>query len=223
MQLDAYPAQQRHHDGTPSPGQFFLTHVIPRGRSHILTGADNAEGAPQHAGVERKRPGYDWKSIFLQALGEVPVVSHAAKAAGIDRTTAYSARETDEAFAKAWDDAMEQGVDEAEAEAFRRAVQGHEEPVVYKGHIAPLMAPVFCDLSGMPVIDEITGTQKWAPVLDDQGRPVPLTVRKHSDALLTVILKGRRKKVYAEKTEVEHSGAVDVATTLMAARKRAGV
>ena len=175
--------------------------------------------------MERKRPGYDWKPLFIQALCQVPVVSHASKAAGIDRTTAYSARDTDDAFAKAWDDAMEAGVDEAEAEAFRRAVQGYEEPVVYQGHIAPLMAPVFDDLTGLPVIDELTNTQKWAPVLDDQGRPVPLTVRRHSDALLTVILKGRRKKVYAERTELTGAdgGPVSVAETLMAARKRSGL
>lgn len=188
-------------------------------------GAVKPRAAPHDAGVERKRLGYDWKPIFLQALCAVPVVSHACKAAGIDRTTAYAARETDKAFGEAWDTAMEHGVDEAEAEAFRRAVLGYEEPVVYQGHIAPLMAPVFCDLSGMPVIDELTGTQKWAPVLDENGRPVPLTVRRHSDALLTTILKGRRKKVYAERTELTGAdgGPVSVAETLMAARKRSGL
>lgn len=167
----------------------------------------------------------DWKPVFLAALRVVPVVARAAEGAGVTRQAAYAARENDEAFAQAWDDAIEHGVDAAEAEAFRRAVQGYEEPVVYQGHIAPLMAPVFCDLSGMPVIDELTGTQKWAPVLDENGRPVPLTVRRHSDALLTTILKGRRKKVYADRTELTGAdgGPVSVAETLMAARKRSGL
>lgn len=168
---------------------------------------------------------FDWKPAFLASLRVVPVVARACEAVGIDRTMAYKARDVDEDFAKAWDDAMEHGVDAAEAEAFRRAVQGYEEPVVYQGQITPRMAPVFCDLSGLPVIDEFTGTQKWAPVLDDQGRPIPLTVRKHSDALLTTILKGRRKKVYAERTELTGAdgGPVSVAETLMAARKRSGL
>ena len=38
--------------------------------------------------------------------------------------------------------------------------------------------------------------------LDDNGQPIPLTVRKHSDAILALVLKGRRKKVYADRTEL---------------------
>lgn len=108
---------------------------------------------------------FDWKLAFLAALRELPVVAHACKAVGIERSTAYRARETDQAFAQAWDDAMEEGIDRAEQEAFRRAVAGYEKPVWYKG--------------------ELVGTE---------------TV--HSDALLALILKGRRKKVYAERTEL---------------------
>lgn len=108
---------------------------------------------------------YDWKALFLVALAEVPVIAHACKAAGVNRVTAWRARETDPEFAKAWDDAMEEGIDRAEQEAFRRAVVGYEKPVWYKG--------------------KLVGTE---------------TV--HSDALLALILKGRRKKLYAERTEL---------------------
>lgn len=108
---------------------------------------------------------YDWKALFLVALAEVPVIAHACKAAGVNRVTAWRAREADPEFAKAWDDAMEEGIDRAEQEAFRRAVVGYEKPVWYKG--------------------ELVGTE---------------TV--HSDALLALILKGRRKKLYAERTEL---------------------
>lgn len=108
---------------------------------------------------------YDWKALFLVALAEVPVIAHACKAAGVNRVTAWRARETDPEFAKAWDDAMEEGIDRAEQEAFRRAVVGYEKPVWYKG--------------------ELVGAE---------------TV--HSDALLALILKGRRKKLYAERTEL---------------------
>lgn len=156
--------------------------------------------------MERKRPGYDWKPIFLQALALVPVVAHACKAAGIDRTTAYSARDHNEDFAKAWDDAMENGVDEAEAEAFRRAVQGFEEPVVYQGAVS---YHVQRDAQGNPVMGA-----DGRPVLlvDAKGNPVPITVRRHSDALLTVILKGRRKRIYAERTELTGAEGGPVAT-----------
>jgi hypothetical protein len=42
-------------------------------------------------------------------------------------------RQADQAFAEAWEDAMEAGVDRAEQEAFRRGVHGFEEPVIYQG------------------------------------------------------------------------------------------
>ena len=139
---------------------------------------------------------FDWKPAFLAALRELPVIAHACKAVDIERSTAYRAREADEGFAKAWDAAMEDGIDRAEQEAFRRGVVGFEEPVVDKGRLAyryeRYEAP---DVNG--VVQE-----QWRMCLDDQGQPIPLTVRKHSDALLGLVLKGRRKSVYAERKEL---------------------
>lgn len=108
---------------------------------------------------------FDWKPIFLAALREVPVVSRACDAVGIERSTAYRAREADEQFAKDWDDAMEVGIDRAEAEAFRRAVEGTEKGVWHQG--------------------VQVGTE-----------------RVYSDALMSLVLKGRRKKIYADRTEL---------------------
>jgi len=76
---------------------------------------------------------FPWREVFLAALREWPIVQHACDAVGIERCTAYRARLADEAFAKAWDDAMESGVDKAEREAFRRAVEGVEEAVWHQG------------------------------------------------------------------------------------------
>lgn len=135
---------------------------------------------------------YDWKPIFLAALAELPVVTHACNAAGINRSTVSRAREADEDFAKAWDEAMEQGIDKAEQEAFRRAVVGFEEPVIDKGRLAYRYERYEAE----------DGTEHYRPVLDEHGQPVPLTVRKHSDALLALYLKGRRKSVYAERKEL---------------------
>lgn len=144
---------------------------------------------------------FPWRPVFLAALREYPVVQHACNVAGIERCTAYRARQADESFAAEWEDAMEAGIDRAEQEAFRRAVTGFEEPVVYQGQVSPRMEPQF-DEDGNPIIDPTTKTQAWGPVRDANGRIVPLTVRKHSDALLALVLKGRRKKVYAERTEL---------------------
>lgn len=135
---------------------------------------------------------YDWKPIFLEALADVPVVSHACRVVGISYRHAYKTRETDEDFAKAWDEAMEQGIDRAEQEAFRRAVVGFEEPVIDKGRLAYRYERY--------VDDE--GVEHYRILLDANGQPVPLTVRKHSDALMALMLKGRRKKVFADRTEL---------------------
>lgn len=139
---------------------------------------------------------FDWKPAFLAALRELPVIAHACKAVGIERSTAYRARETDEAFAEAWDAAVEDGVDRAEQEAFRRAVVGFEEPVIDKGRLAYRYERY--------EVEDVNGVKQehYRLQLDANGQPIPLTVRKHSDALLALYLKGRRKKVYAERTEV---------------------
>lgn len=78
---------------------------------------------------------FDWKPAFLAALAEVPVVARACAAVGIERSTAYRAREADERFAQAWDDAMEEGIDKAEQEAFRRAVEGTDKGVWHQGQL----------------------------------------------------------------------------------------
>jgi hypothetical protein len=132
-------------------------------------------------------PPTHWRETFLAALAEYPIVSHAARLAGVGYRNAYLHREKDEEFAKAWDDALEQGVDRAEQEAFRRAVVGYERYVATHTHAE----------TGEQVEEE-----KWRMVLDAHGQPIPLTTPKQSDALLSLVLKGRRKKVYADRTEL---------------------
>lgn len=164
---------------------------------------------------------FPWQPAFLAALREMPVVQHACNTVGIERSTAYRARLADEAFAKAWEEAMEAGVDRAEQEAFRRGVVGFHEPVIDKGRL--------CFVYERYLDDD--GQEQWRMKLDDQGQPIPLTVRKHSDPMLALILKGRRKQVYAERTEVTGADggpvatdntvrATRVAALLEAARKR---
>ena len=108
---------------------------------------------------------YPWREAFLAALREYPVLGHACEAAGVNRSTAWRARENDPEFAQDVADAMEAGIDKAEREAFARGVTGWHEPVFHKG--------------------EIVGE-----------------VLKKSDAMLALVLKGRRKSVYADRTEI---------------------
>jgi len=70
---------------------------------------------------------------FLQALTSACNVTAACKAAGIGRQTAYQWREDDPNFALAWSGALEEAVDALEKEAWRRAHDGTDKPIVYQG------------------------------------------------------------------------------------------
>lgn len=74
------------------------------------------------------------RAAFLKALEENGGnITAACKSARYPRQTAYEARERDPAFAKAWDEAMERGIDALEDEALRRAHNGTLKPVYYQG------------------------------------------------------------------------------------------
>ena len=62
-----------------------------------------------------------WMPVFLKRLAKSPNVSAAARAAKIDRKTAYRVRHASEDFAAAWDDALEQGVDALVENVWTRA------------------------------------------------------------------------------------------------------
>lgn len=108
---------------------------------------------------------HHWTKAFLGALSEVGLLTYAAEAAGVDRSTVFRRRREDEEFEQAVQDALEQAADKLEREARRRAVEGVEEPV-YQG-----------------------------------GKRVG-TKLVYSDTLLALLLKGRRKQVFAERTEI---------------------
>lgn len=74
-----------------------------------------------------------WRDSFLAALAAVGNVSEAAKAAGVSRAFVYTERKADPAFAALWDDALDGAADVMEREAFRRAVEGVDEPVFQQG------------------------------------------------------------------------------------------
>lgn len=73
------------------------------------------------------------KAAFLDTLRETANVTLAARSVGITLGTAYKHRKDDALFAERWAEAIDEAVDMLEAEAHRRAFQGTEEPVFYKG------------------------------------------------------------------------------------------
>lgn len=135
---------------------------------------------------------YPWHEPFLAALRQYPVLQHACDAVGVDRSTAWRQMQRDKEFKAAMDEAMEAGIDRAEQEAFRRAVVGYEEPVVHQGRLSFVYERYL----------DADGEEKYRQVLDDKGQPVPLTIRKHSDALLAKVLSARRQAYRTERTEL---------------------
>lgn len=83
----------------------------------------------------RRRTKRTWQEPFLDSLRQGHTISHAAKDAGITTGTAYQARGIDPDFFAEWDDALEQGTDLLEEEAWRRAKEGTPEPVFFQGEI----------------------------------------------------------------------------------------
>lgn len=75
----------------------------------------------------------DLKASFIDRLRAHGNVSKAAAECGIASGTAYSHRADDPAFARDWDAALEERLDNAEEELYRRAVEGFDEPAFYKG------------------------------------------------------------------------------------------
>lgn len=72
---------------------------------------------------------------FLTALADTCNVSESARAAGFSRRAAYDWREADTEFAALWDDAEQEAADKLEREAWRRAVEGTDKPIVHKGEV----------------------------------------------------------------------------------------
>jgi hypothetical protein len=62
------------------------------------------------------------------------------------------------------------------------------------------------DDKGAPIV-RLVDVKRPRRKLDANGQPVILTVAKKSDALLALLLKGRRKEVFADRTELTGADA----------------
>jgi hypothetical protein len=73
------------------------------------------------------------RRAFVAALHEGRSVTGAARAVGLNRTLLYKWRAEMPDFAAAWDEAVETAADLLEEEALRRALQGVQKPIFYRG------------------------------------------------------------------------------------------
>lgn len=118
------------------------------------------------------------RELFFQILEDTCSPKQAAAAVGISRQTAFYHKANDAEFRSRWDKAVEVALDALLDEAYRRAAIGVDEPVIHGGRLAT-------------VADALTGEER------------PLTVRKHSDRLLEVLLKFRYGEQMADRLRVK--------------------
>lgn len=133
------------------------------------------------------------KELFIRVLQDTASPKAAAQACGISRTCAFEHRASDPEFKVRWEQAIELAMDALLDEAYRRACVGVDEPVVYQGQLSK----------------------------DSDGNP--LTVKRHSDRLLEVLLKFRFGDQMADRlrVKVDSSGLSPEALLAMSADERA--
>ncbi len=138
------------------------------------------------------------QELFLQILEDTASPKQAAQVCGISRRLAFEYKTKDLEFRRRWEQAIDVAMDALLDEAYRRACIGVEEPVIYQGQLSMTR-------------DDATGEER------------PLTVRKHSDRLLEVMLKFRYGDQLADRlrVRVEDTGLSAEALLQMPADERA--
>ena len=71
------------------------------------------------------------RDVFLRQLRKGLSITAAATASGYERSSIYAARERDEDFAKAMDDAIESGTDRLEDIGYRRACRSSDRLLTF--------------------------------------------------------------------------------------------
>jgi len=122
------------------------------------------------------------QDAFLAEYRLCATVTHAAEIALISRRTHYVWIEKDSAYAAAFEEAKVAASDALIKEARRRAVQGVEEPVFYKGELVQTIRKysdtllIFLLKGALPEVYreryEISGGDKPIKVKSDPGREV---------------------------------------------------
>lgn len=73
------------------------------------------------------------KRLFLEAFRQTGIILAGIRAAGINLRTHYRWLERDVLYAAAFEDAKQEALEILEAEARRRALNGVEKPIYYRG------------------------------------------------------------------------------------------
>lgn len=136
---------------------------------------------------------HEWIESFIASLTLVPNVSEACRRAGITRQAAYKRRESDPDFAARWDDAVEVSTDDLVGECYRRAKEGCDKPVFYKGGLCGMIRE-YSDTLAIFLLKahrrDTYGDKVRAEHSGPNGGPIEIDVTKLSDAELREIVEG---------------------------------
>ena len=124
---------------------------------------------------------------FLAAYGESASITTAAEAADVARQSHYDWMKDNEDYQTAFREARSRAIDLLEQEAIRRAYHGVDEPVFHQGQLC-----------------------YRAEDLDENGKPqpgvTPLAIRRYSDRLMEILLRGNKPDIYRDRSSVEVTG-----------------
>lgn len=123
------------------------------------------------------------KDLFLLTLSRTGNPSVSCQASGLTRRQVAMIRQRDLFFAQAYDEALDDAADLLEAEAWRRALEGVAQPLLRAGQ----------------------------PMLDAAGEVI--TVRRYSDPLLVMLLRGCKPGKF-HRTAVDTQSAPDPAAAI---------
>lgn len=76
-----------------------------------------------------------WEKLFLSTLEKTGNIAGAAKAAKVGRQTVYDHRKADPDFDERCEAALDTAEGTLEAELMRRALEGEQAPVYFKGEV----------------------------------------------------------------------------------------
>jgi hypothetical protein len=144
----------------------------------MIHGADDGDGA-EYGGRGKPPPAkhFSWIEPFLVKLRETRSVSKACQSVHISRTRAYAYRDSNSEFRERWDEIIQTCIDDLEASALKRAIEGNPKPLLHKGQ--PIM------------------------VRATDGTMQPLIVRDYETALTIFMLKALRPKTYFLEKQLE--------------------
>lgn len=145
------------------------------------------------------------KRAFLETFVTLGSVTKATRVVGIDQSLPYIWNGNDPEFAEAYKRAQRLSAQHLVEEARRRAHEGIEEPVVYKGQISGH----WVDSRGRRIPMDSSGNLLADDETLDNATFIPLTVPRVSDTLLIFLLKGLDPETFGDRSNVTLRGDKD--------------